>query len=170
MKRSARKEFMFLIEIANLLGSSRYFYFIDINLWCIGMLQGAICVAIHDICCPCTCKVYIPIVTLVICWLKTGIVTCSRIWLIFLLINNRIHLGETAELLWLVVSCLNLLVFWKVLLEFVFLILNMPCYAACISPADINAEETLNTLKYANRARNIQNKPVVSPFILLHFL
>lgn len=33
---------------------------------------------------------------------------------------------------------------------------------ACISPADINAEETLNTLKYANRARNIQNKPVVS--------
>jgi len=34
--------------------------------------------------------------------------------------------------------------------------------SACISPADINAEETLNTLKYANRARNIQNKPVVS--------
>ncbi|KAG6749070.1 hypothetical protein NC653_032241 [Populus alba x Populus x berolinensis] len=33
---------------------------------------------------------------------------------------------------------------------------------ACISPADINAEETLNTLKYANRARNIQNKPVVN--------
>jgi kinesin family protein 4/21/27 len=33
---------------------------------------------------------------------------------------------------------------------------------ACISPADINAEETLNTLKYANRARNIQNKPIVS--------
>ncbi|KAI3761150.1 hypothetical protein L1987_51558 [Smallanthus sonchifolius] len=29
-------------------------------------------------------------------------------------------------------------------------------------PADINAEETLNTLKYANRARNIQNKPVVN--------
>ncbi|KAG9440503.1 hypothetical protein H6P81_020668 [Aristolochia fimbriata] len=33
---------------------------------------------------------------------------------------------------------------------------------ACISPADINAEETLNTLKYANRARNIQNKPIVN--------
>ncbi|PIN09886.1 Kinesin-like protein [Handroanthus impetiginosus] len=33
---------------------------------------------------------------------------------------------------------------------------------ACISPADINAEETLNTLKYANRARNIQNKPVIN--------
>ncbi|KAK1363794.1 kinesin-like protein KIN-4A [Heracleum sosnowskyi] len=33
---------------------------------------------------------------------------------------------------------------------------------ACISPADINAEETNNTLKYANRARNIQNKPIVN--------
>lgn len=33
---------------------------------------------------------------------------------------------------------------------------------ACISPADINVEESLNTLKYANRARNIQNKPVVN--------
>ncbi|KAK1629679.1 hypothetical protein QYE76_003994 [Lolium multiflorum] len=33
---------------------------------------------------------------------------------------------------------------------------------ACISPADINAEETLNTLKYANRARNIHNKPIVN--------
>lgn len=35
-------------------------------------------------------------------------------------------------------------------------------YAACVSPADSNAEETLNTLKYANRARNIQNKPTVN--------
>ncbi|KAH7302524.1 hypothetical protein KP509_23G076300 [Ceratopteris richardii] len=33
---------------------------------------------------------------------------------------------------------------------------------ACISPADSNAEESLNTLKYANRARNIQNKPIVN--------
>ncbi|CAN0918075.1 Kinesin-like protein KIN-4A [Linum grandiflorum] len=33
---------------------------------------------------------------------------------------------------------------------------------ACISPADINAEETLNTLKYANRARNIHNKPIAN--------
>ncbi|WOK92526.1 kinesin-like protein KIN-4C isoform X1 [Canna indica] len=32
----------------------------------------------------------------------------------------------------------------------------------CISPADSNAEETINTLKYANRARNIQNKAVVN--------
>ncbi|KAK9026384.1 hypothetical protein V6N11_039224 [Hibiscus sabdariffa] len=29
-------------------------------------------------------------------------------------------------------------------------------------PADTNAEETLNTLKYANRARNIQNKAVIN--------
>mmetsp|Transcript_1232 Transcript_1232/g.2624 ORF Transcript_1232/g.2624 Transcript_1232/m.2624 type:complete len:1164 (-) Transcript_1232:2091-5582(-) len=33
---------------------------------------------------------------------------------------------------------------------------------ACISPADINFDETLNTLRYANRARNIQNKPVTN--------
>ncbi|KAJ6808003.1 kinesin-like protein KIN-4C [Iris pallida] len=33
---------------------------------------------------------------------------------------------------------------------------------ACISPADTNAEETINTLKYANRARNIQNKAVIN--------
>lgn len=33
---------------------------------------------------------------------------------------------------------------------------------ACASCADADFEETLNTLKYANRARNIQNKPVVN--------
>ncbi|KAM0870635.1 hypothetical protein ACQ4PT_039877 [Festuca glaucescens] len=33
---------------------------------------------------------------------------------------------------------------------------------ACISPADSNAEETINTLKYANRTRNIQNKAVIN--------
>ncbi|KAJ7965816.1 Kinesin-like protein [Quillaja saponaria] len=33
---------------------------------------------------------------------------------------------------------------------------------ACASPADTNAEETLNTLKYANRARNIQNKAIIN--------
>ncbi|KAJ0402554.1 hypothetical protein ATCC90586_003904 [Pythium insidiosum] len=31
-------------------------------------------------------------------------------------------------------------------------------FIACVSPLDSNAEETLNTLQYANRARNIQNK------------
>jgi kinesin family protein 4/21/27 len=33
---------------------------------------------------------------------------------------------------------------------------------ACISPSDKDFMETLNTLKYANRARNIQNKVVVN--------
>src|SRR5690348_1425614 len=34
--------------------------------------------------------------------------------------------------------------------------------AACISPADNNYEETLSTLRYANRAKNIQNKPKIN--------
>ncbi|KAF5357958.1 hypothetical protein D9756_001456 [Leucocoprinus leucothites] len=33
---------------------------------------------------------------------------------------------------------------------------------ACVSPAEWNAGETLNTLKYANRARNIKNRAVVN--------
>lgn len=33
---------------------------------------------------------------------------------------------------------------------------------ACVSPSDRDFMETLNTLKYANRARNIQNKVVVN--------
>jgi len=33
---------------------------------------------------------------------------------------------------------------------------------ACISPSDRDFMETLNTLKYANRARNIQNKVVIN--------
>ncbi|PRQ21198.1 putative plus-end-directed kinesin ATPase [Rosa chinensis] len=33
---------------------------------------------------------------------------------------------------------------------------------ACVSPAETNAEETLNTLKYANRARKIQYKAVIN--------
>eukprot|EP00871_Galdieria_phlegrea_P005456 jgi/Galph1/5911/GphlegSOOS_G4555.1 len=33
---------------------------------------------------------------------------------------------------------------------------------ACISPSDDSMQETLNTLQYANRARNIRNKPVVN--------
>lgn len=36
------------------------------------------------------------------------------------------------------------------------------CMIACVSPADVNYEETLNTLRYANRARNIRNKPVIN--------
>lgn len=33
---------------------------------------------------------------------------------------------------------------------------------ACVSPAESNFEESLNSLKYASRARNIKNKPVVN--------
>ena len=33
---------------------------------------------------------------------------------------------------------------------------------ACISPADNNFAESYNTITYANRARNIKNKPVVN--------
>lgn len=32
--------------------------------------------------------------------------------------------------------------------------------SACVSPAEVNSNETLNTLQYANRAKNIQNKAV----------
>jgi hypothetical protein len=33
---------------------------------------------------------------------------------------------------------------------------------ACVSPAESNLEESLSTVKYASRARNIKNKPVVN--------
>jgi kinesin family protein 3/17 len=33
---------------------------------------------------------------------------------------------------------------------------------ACVSPADNNYDETLSTLRYANRAKNIQNKPRIN--------
>ena len=33
---------------------------------------------------------------------------------------------------------------------------------ACVSPADSNMDETLNTLRYADRVRQIKNKPIVN--------
>ncbi|KAH9259434.1 hypothetical protein BASA81_002477 [Batrachochytrium salamandrivorans] len=33
---------------------------------------------------------------------------------------------------------------------------------ACVSPADCNFEETLNALRYANRARNIKNRAIIN--------
>ena len=33
---------------------------------------------------------------------------------------------------------------------------------AAISPADYNYDETLSTLRYASRAKNIKNKPVIN--------
>ena len=33
---------------------------------------------------------------------------------------------------------------------------------ACLSPADNNYDETISTLRYANRAKNIKNKPKIN--------
>ena len=33
---------------------------------------------------------------------------------------------------------------------------------ACLSPADNNYDETLSTLRYANRAKNIKSKPKIN--------
>ena len=33
---------------------------------------------------------------------------------------------------------------------------------ACVSPADKNCEETMSTLRYAERAKKIKNKPIVN--------
>ena len=33
---------------------------------------------------------------------------------------------------------------------------------SCVSPADNNYDETLSTLRYANRAKNIKNKPKIN--------
>lgn len=42
----------------------------------------------------------------------------------------------------------------------VFIVKNI-CFSA-ISPADVNYGETLSTLRYANRAKNIINKPTIN--------
>ena len=41
------------------------------------------------------------------------------------------------------------------------------CLHAAISPADISFGETLSTLRYASRAKNIVNKPVVNEVYML---
>lgn len=43
---------------------------------------------------------------------------------------------------------------------------------ACVSPSDRDFMETLNTLKYANRARNIKNKvvAVLEVYVYLSFI
>ncbi len=33
---------------------------------------------------------------------------------------------------------------------------------ACVSPSESNYEESLSTIRYASRARNIKNKPIVN--------
>ena len=36
------------------------------------------------------------------------------------------------------------------------------CMIANVSPADFNHDETLSTLRYADRAKKIQNKPIIN--------
>ena len=38
----------------------------------------------------------------------------------------------------------------------------MTLMIACVSPADYNLEETVSTLRYADRARHIRNKPIIN--------
>lgn len=39
---------------------------------------------------------------------------------------------------------------------------SMTLMIACVSPADYNSDETIGTLRYADRARKIKNKPVIN--------
>lgn len=39
---------------------------------------------------------------------------------------------------------------------------SMTLMIACVSPADYNLEETISTLRYADRARKIKNKPIIN--------
>ncbi|XP_044019738.1 chromosome-associated kinesin KIF4 [Aphidius gifuensis] len=39
---------------------------------------------------------------------------------------------------------------------------SMTLMIACVSPADYNIEETLSTLRYADRAKKIKNKPIIN--------
>ncbi|XP_045490201.1 chromosome-associated kinesin KIF4 isoform X2 [Pieris rapae] len=39
---------------------------------------------------------------------------------------------------------------------------SLTLMVACVSPADFNFDETLSTLRYADRARRIRNKPVIN--------
>ena len=41
-----------------------------------------------------------------------------------------------------------------------------PSFPSAISPADVNYGETLSTLRYANRAKNIINKPTINEVTL----
>lgn len=45
---------------------------------------------------------------------------------------------------------------------FFFVTFSQTIMIACVSPSDRDFMETLNTLKYANRARNIKNKVMVN--------
>ena len=50
----------------------------------------------------------------------------------------------------------------QVIDSLLFVCVSRTVMISCISPSDRDFMETLNTLKYANRARNIKNKVVVN--------
>ena len=39
---------------------------------------------------------------------------------------------------------------------------SLTLMVACVSPADYNLDETVSTLRYADRARRIRNKPIIN--------
>jgi len=41
---------------------------------------------------------------------------------------------------------------------------------ANVGPADYNNDETLNTLRFASRAKNIENKPKINQYKLIVFV
>jgi kinesin family member 21 len=51
---------------------------------------------------------------------------------------------------------------WLFVLSLSFAFCSRTVMIACISPSDRDFMETLNALKYANRARNIKNKVMVN--------
>ena len=53
-------------------------------------------------------------------------------------------------------------VFSSFVVNYLTFIFSRTIMIACVSPSDRDFMETLNTLKYANRARNIQNKVTVN--------
>lgn len=60
-----------------------------------------------------------------------------------------------SELYCLIISYLPLVVY-----QFLFIYFSRTLIIACVSPSDCDFVETLNTLKYANRAKNIKNKAI----------
>ncbi len=49
-----------------------------------------------------------------------------------------------------------------ILFHFVYMHNMYSCPQAAVGPADYNYDETLSTLRYANRAKNIKNAPKIN--------
>lgn len=65
----------------------------------------------------------------------------------------KIHLGAIGTVV-VLIHCMYVIIS--------FVICSRTLMVACISPSDRDFMESLSTLKYANRARNIQNKAVIN--------